>query len=134
MGELRAPYYANKANDYLPVVKEIIDECQRHYGKPFLFSGVSKIGAFYLNEDYAQEHEVRFLVKRTSDEYPAHDLEIVETGPPNEGYVTLPFISRFAKFKVISIQPGPTCSDTAIEQITNVIRQHHPDATVLPRA
>ena len=82
------------------------------YNRDFSVAGISKIGAFYLPGGYLIENEVRFLIKKHTDEYGFHLEE-------RNGYIMLPFVSEYGTFTINKITPGYTCSMDSLIAIIN---------------
>lgn len=134
--DFREVYYSLHSNrNCIPLLKDLFIDIMDRYGIPLNFTLSSKIGAFYIKGQFANENEYRFLIKRTSDDYSAHDLvPTITDSTKNIGYIEIPLHSQFADFRIVSIQPGYNCSDDDIAEIQNVVNLNDPTIIVHPRA
>lgn len=134
--DFREVYYSLHRNqNCIPLLKDLFTEIKDTYGVPFNFTYSSKIGAFYIKGQFQNEHEYRFLIKRTSDDYNACYLQPTVTDhAENIAYIEIPLISEFADFKIISVQPGFNCSDEDVQEINQLIATIDSTIIVRPKA
>lgn len=85
-------------------------DTQERFDRIFTVAGLSKIGAFYLPGYYDIENEVRFLIKKFTDDYEF-------CFDDSKGFITLPFDSDFANISIKKIKVGKTCSLENVKRI-----------------
>ena len=125
--DFRQVYYSDKPIDLL---KDLFDNIYNTYHFPFNFSYISKIGAFYIKGNYKNEQEFRFLIKRNSDSYNAYQLQPV-IFQDDISYITLPFESEFANFKLIKVEKGPNCDYSVFYKIIPIINSKHKNVEII---
>ena len=134
--DFREVYYSkhNKANN-IPLLKQLFQDIQAKYSKPFNFTYSSKIGAFYIKGKYNTENEFRFIVKRTSDDYGAYHLKPIEVNPDKAiRYIEIPFINDYANLKLKSIQLGYDCSEDDEKEVEKWISKQKDKPKILNKA
>jgi hypothetical protein len=108
--DFRSIYYRdpnfNKSNLLL---KRLNEEAMLKMSRTVAIAGLSKLGAFYL-PDYNVENEVRFLLKKNTEEYPFNFDDSL-------GNIALPFVSAYATFKIAKVKAGPNCDVTEVQQL-----------------
>lgn len=129
--DFREVYYSN-IDDPKPIelLKDLFTEIKNQFKYPFNFTYMSKIGAFYIKGVYENEQEYRFLIKRTSDNYNAWQLQPI-TFQNDISYIVLPFDTEFAKFKLVKVEKGPNCDITEFEKIIPLINAKHKDVEII---
>jgi hypothetical protein len=80
------------------------------YGRIFSVAGISKLGSFYLPGQYKIENEVRFLIKKYTDDY-SFELD------DSKGYVMLPLKSNYGEFKIKKVFPGRICPSDQLKEV-----------------
>lgn len=96
------------------VINRLNSVLKNLYKRQLFVSGISKIGAFYLPGQYKIENEVRFVVKKHTDEY-QFDFD------DSKGYITLPFKSNFGTFTIKAIKIGLECNTDQRAEIEEMI-------------
>jgi hypothetical protein len=132
-GEFRKIYYPNTPNTGIPILKDLFETIPTKYDLPLNFTGISKIGSYYIRNEYNTENEYRFLIKRTSDEYLAKYLNPVKTDD-NVAYITIALNSPFANFKIVSVQPGYDFPIEYLPDLTELIQTHSSLTNLLNKA
>lgn len=133
--DFREVYYSKGHTKAILLVKVLSDRIEARYQKPFNFSYISKIGAFYIKGDFKNEDEYRFLIKTTSDEYGAAHLKPIVTDAQEKiAYLELALENEFATFKITEVQPGYDCSDEDIAELSKLIQKKKPAIKLLNRA
>jgi hypothetical protein len=94
------------------------------YKRQLFISGISKIGAFYLPGDYKIENEVRFVVKKHTDQYGFHYDD-------SKGYIILPFDNLYATFTIKKIKMGPRCSEEDKKLVDSLLKQYNYSLDIL---
>lgn len=82
------------------------------FDRHFNFNGMSRFGAYYLNNKFSTENEWRFLVKHDC-ELEELDIEILEDAHTNGKkiqYIELDFTNLYAEFEIKAVQPGEQCN------------------------
>jgi hypothetical protein len=88
------------------------------YQCQLFISGVSKIGAFYLPGDYKIENEVRFVVKKHTDQYKFHYDD-------SKGYLMLPLENAYGSFYIKKIKIGHKCTEEQRDSIVGMLEQNN---------
>lgn len=131
--EFRKVYYPNPAKDSIPLLKKLFHEIPFKYSLPISFARISKVGAFYIKNEFTSENEYRFIIKTTSDSYLAKYLQpVIEK--ENISYITIAFNSPFADFKLVSVQPGYDFENDEVEELKEMVNKLSPGAIVEPKA
>lgn len=113
--DFRRIFYKEKTFDKRDLVINRLQAFVKNlYERELYVPGISKIGAFYLPGLYKIENEVRFVIKKHTDEY---DFEFDD----ERGYLILPFQSKYAEFKLKKVKIGDECSEEARNQIKQLI-------------
>jgi hypothetical protein len=73
--DFRKVYYPAKPKAGIPIMKQLFNDIPFKYSLPINFTRISKIGSYYIRNEYTSENEYRFLLKRTADEYNAWNLK-----------------------------------------------------------
>lgn len=133
IADFRKIYYPKPAKSGIPILKDIFTEIPSKYTLPLNFTGISKIGSYYIKNEFNSENEYRFLIKRTSDEYLARHLQPIKMDE-NVSYVNIAFNSPFADFNIISAQPGYDFPNEYLDEIENLIKAHSPKTNILEKA
>jgi|AntRauMFilla1563_2_1112583.scaffolds.fasta_scaffold07809_2 hypothetical protein len=114
--DFRKIFYKDKYFDKRDlVINRIQAITQNLYEREFYIAGISKIGSFYLPGEYKIENEVRFVLKKHTDEY---DFKYND----DKGYLILPFKNAYAEFRIKKIKLGENCSNkikTELRQLIN---------------
>lgn len=129
--DFREVYYSN-IHDHKPIelLKDLFVEIKNNFNYPFIFTYISKIGAYYIKGDFENEQEYRFLIKRTSDNYDAWRLQPI-TIENDISYIVLPFETEFAKFKLIKVEKGPNCDLFEFNKIIPLITTNHTEVEII---
>lgn len=129
--DFREVYYSN-IHDHKPIelLKDLFVEIKNNFNYPFIFTYISKIGAYYIKGDFENEQEYRFLIKRTSDNYNAWRLQPI-TIENDISYIVLPFETEFAKFKLIKVEKGPNCDLLEFNKIIPLITTNHTGVEII---
>jgi hypothetical protein len=133
IAEFRKIYYPKPAKSGIPILKDLFSEIPSKYTLPLNFTGISKIGSYYIKNEFSSENEYRFLIKRTSDEYLAHHLQPINENE-SVAFINIALNSPFADFKVISVQPGYDFPNEHLDEIENLIKTHSPLTTLQEKA
>lgn len=96
------------------LLKKLNDEIGITFDKPLVFNSISKIGSFYIHEDFKDEFETRILVKNGSDDYPFPFKIFDATTIP---YIELDFEGELGKIMPVKIQPGMFCNRDDVQKI-----------------
>ncbi len=96
------------------LAKEIYDKYDE---KVFVYSGVSKMGSFYIDDKFNKEIESRYLVKRFSDDYGDKFNFEIKCDENDFPFIELDFESEWGNFKLTKIQPGKECNKLEVENI-----------------
>ncbi|QQS04464.1 MAG: hypothetical protein IPK50_19565 [Fibrobacterota bacterium] len=129
--DFREVYYSNITKpEPIKILKDLFGEIQSEFNLPLRFSYISKIGAFYIKGNFANEQEFRFLIKYSADNYNARKLKPTLLGN-DISYITLPFESEYAKFKLIKVEKGSNCDLSAFNKIIPMIQSKHKDAQII---
>jgi hypothetical protein len=111
----------NKADLVINRLRTIIRE---KYNRDIFIPGVSKIGAFYLPGDYSIENEVRFVVKKHTDEYEFYYNDF-------NGNLILPFDNKYARFVIKKIKIGEHATLEEREEILKLLLDNNYTEDVL---
>jgi len=123
--DFREVYYSAKDKpERIELLADLFDTIARKYNSPFNFTYASKIGAFYIHGRFENEQEYRFLVKRTADNYNAWGFTPV-VFQDDISYITLPFKSPLAEFKLKKVSKGPNCSLENFKIIKDIISANY---------
>lgn len=133
IAEFRKIYYPNPAKSGIPILKDLFETIPTKYGLPLNFTGISKIGSYYIKNEFNSENEYRFLIKRTSDEYLAHYLSPVKVDD-KVAYINIALNSPFADFKIISVQPGYDFPSENLPEVEELIQTHSRETDLLDKA
>lgn len=133
IAEFRKIYYPKPAKSGIPILKDIFTTIPTKYNLPLNFTGISKIGSYYIKNEFNSENEYRFLIKRTSDEYLAHYLQPIKVDD-KVAYINIALKSPFADFKITSIQPGYDFPNEDLVDVEELIKQHSPETHLLEKA
>ena len=112
-------YKEQKTKSESSLLNVLAKEIYNKYEKVFVYAGVSKMGSFYIDDDFNKEIETRFLLKRWSEEYEDKfnfEIKNDENGNP---FIELDFNSEWGEFKLTKIQPGKECDKQQIEQLVS---------------
>jgi hypothetical protein len=113
--DFRKIFYPDKNLDKKDlVINRLQSVIKNLYERDLYIPGISKIGSFYLPGIYKIENEVRFVVKKHTDEYKFNYED-------NNGYLILPFKNEYAEFKIKRIKIGEKCSTESKEKIKQLI-------------
>ena len=113
--DFRKIFYKDKEFDKRDLVINRLQSITKNlYEREFYIPGISKIGSFYLPGTYKIENEVRFVVKRHTDEY-----EFVYSD--DNGYLILPFKNDYAEFIIKNIKLGDNCDPFTKEELKKLI-------------
>jgi hypothetical protein len=116
--DFRKIFYKDKDYDKRDLVLNRLQSVVNNlYERKLHIPGISKIGAFYLPGDYKIENEVRFMVKKHTDEYGFHYSD-------DKGYLTIPLKNEYAEFKIKKIKIGERCSEQTISDIRLLILEN----------
>ena len=133
IAEFRKIYYPKTPKSGIPILKEIFTTIPAKYNLPLKFTGISKMGSYYIKNEFNSENEYRFLIKRTSDEYLARYLQPVKV-KGNVAYINIAFNSPFADFTIKSIQPGYDFPNENLIDVQKIIKTHSPKTKLLDKA
>jgi hypothetical protein len=112
-------FYLNKNinKQDLPINK-IKNSLWTLYEREFYIPGISKFGAFYLPGMLEVENEVRFVIKRHTDEYEFNVEDL------SNGFIKIPFKSIYGEFVVKKIKIGSECSESEKQQIMQIVDEN----------
>ena len=102
--------YASDKNIDRLLVNRLMKKIYEKYNRLLFITGVSRIGAFYLPGDYSSESEVRFLVKKNTDQY---KFELIKKG---DSYF-LPHHSVYGNLTITEIIVGENCDYDHVKDI-----------------
>ncbi|MNQ27227.1 hypothetical protein D3C85_404810 [compost metagenome] len=129
--DFREVYYSNVATQQpIELLKDLFSEIQNTFNYPFNFTYMSKIGAFYIKGSFENEQEFRFLIKRTSDSYDAWGLQPI-TFQNDISYITLPFLSDYADFKLTKVEKGANCNQANFNTLIPIIQAIHGNVEII---
>lgn len=112
--DFRQIFYKKKNFDKSKLLLNRLNkDTQEKFDRIFTVAGLSKIGAFYLPGFYDIENEVRFLIKKFTDDYEFHFDD-------SNGFILLPFQSDYADISITKIRVGKSCSMDAVKRILTV--------------
>lgn len=131
--EFRKVYYPNPPKSGIALLKDLFYQIPLKYSVPLNFARISKIGSFYIKNEFTSENEYRFIIKTTSDTYSAKYLQPVHV-KDNISYITIAFNSPFADFKLVSVQPGYDFDDGDLDELKEMVHILSPDTNVEPKA
>ena len=103
--DFRVVYYRKEA--LLPkrlIMNQISEAIMEKFERIFTVSGISKMGAFYVDGDFEDESEVRLIIKANTDDYPFRFKPKQYKG--NIKFIQLPFSNKYAPIRLVSVQPG----------------------------
>jgi len=116
--DFRKIFYKDKKLDTRDLVINRIQFITKNlYEREFYIPGISKIGAFYLPGMYKIENEVRFVLKKHTDEY---DFKYAD----DRGYLILPFKNDYAEFKIKKIKFGENCNTETKQELRQLIKDN----------
>lgn len=124
--DFRKIYYRdNEFNTSNLLINELNLTIEKNYNRKLFISGISKIGMFYLPGSYKIENEVRFAIKKHTDDY---DFNFSND---NVDYILLPFQSDYATFKINKIKIGENCTEEQIQEIKLLISENgYPESII----
>lgn len=114
--DFRVVYYRKES--LLPkklVMNQICGAIMERFGRTFTVSGISKMGAFYVDGDFEDESEVRLVIKANTDDYPFRFEPKQYKGSVT--FIRLPFRNKYARIRLASIQPGIYRPKKDVEQV-----------------
>jgi hypothetical protein len=100
------------------LIKKLNINIENRFNRNLFIRGVSKIGMFYLPGSYKIENEVRFAIKKHTDDYKFDFSD-------NADYILLPFNSEYAKFKINKIKIGENCTKEQIQEIKSLLKKNN---------
>lgn len=107
-------YFEKHLNKKDLVINRLQSVVKNLYERELYIPGLSKLGAFYLPGMCKVENEVRFVLKKHTDEYP-FDLD------DTQGYIKIPFKNRYSEFVIKKVKVGDKCSPDERHEITNLL-------------
>lgn len=114
--DFRKVFYKDKNFDNRDLVINRLQSVVKNlYERELYIPGISKIGSFYLPGIYKIENEVRFVIKKHTDEYEFKYND-------NDGYLILPFKNEYSEFNIKKIKFGESCSKESKDQIRQLIK------------
>ncbi|MBK8923738.1 MAG: hypothetical protein IPM81_19995 [Saprospirales bacterium] len=98
------------------VINQLSKSIWERFERVFTVSGISKMGAFYLDCNFQHETEVRLVLKANTDDYPFR----FKPSPLDSKvqFIRLPFSSKYASIRLVSVQPGIMNKDKVREVIS----------------
>lgn len=107
-------YFEKRLNKKDLVINRLQSVVKNLYDRELYIPGLSKIGAFYLPGMCKVENEVRFVLKKHTDEY-SFNLD------DSQGYIKIPFKNPYSEFAIKKVKVGDKCSHEEKEEITNLL-------------
>lgn len=114
--DFRVVYY--RKEELLPkklIMNQLSEAIMQKFGRIFSVSGISKMGAFYIDGDFEDENEVRLVIKANTDDYPFRFEPKQYKGSVK--FIQLPFTNRYAPMRLVSIQPGIHRKRSDVQQV-----------------
>jgi hypothetical protein len=109
--DFRKIFYRDKSLDKNKLLLNRLNrDTQTRFNRIFTVAGLSKIGAFYLPGDYNIENEVRFLIKKFTDDY---EFNFDDSKP----FIMLPLKSDYADISIKRIKAGKKCNLDNLKEI-----------------
>jgi hypothetical protein len=100
------------------LINDISEAIKERFNRVFVVAGISKIGGFYLPEGFAEENEVRLLIKKKVDDYVFNFEVFDDTSVPDSQFIKLRFDDNgFVMLRLLTIQPGKCCS---VDKLSNL--------------
>lgn len=116
--DFRKIFYRDRKEDIENLlINQLSTTIKNKFNRQLFISGVSKIGMFYLPGSYKIENEVRFAIKKHTDDYKFNFTD-------DDGFIILPFKSEFGIFKIKKIKIGENCTEKEIEKIKSLLLEN----------
>ncbi len=102
------------------IMNQICEAIMEKFERIFTVSGISKMGAFYVDGAFEDESEVRLVIKANTDDYPFRFEPQQYKG--NVTFIQLPFANRYARIRLVSVQPGIYRTKSDVQQVVSNFR------------